>query len=98
MSRFILQIAAVVCLLIFVSGKCSATFLRPAVVGTLPPNPDDDYYQSKFFFEPIDIKNYGEGVPLTPPYTMVGVWIYMYVRGLKVLLQSKFIAKKAAEA
>ena len=72
MSRFILQIAVVVCLLIFLSGKCLAS-VRLTVVGTLPPNPDDPYYQSKFFFETIDIKNYGEGVPLTPPYTMVGV-------------------------
>ncbi|CAH3179610.1 unnamed protein product [Porites evermanni] len=44
MSRFILQIAAMVCLLIFLSGKCLAS-VRLTVVGTLPPNPDDPYYQ-----------------------------------------------------
>ena len=35
--------------------------------------------------------------PPPPPYTEVGVWICIYVRGLKVLLLSKFIAKRAAK-
>ena len=61
MSRFILRIAAVVCLLVFLSGKCSARFWRPAVVSTLPPDPNDPYYQSKFSFKfTIDLVKFWE--------------------------------------
>ena len=34
-----LNMCVVVCRLVFLSGKCSANFWRPAVVSTLPPNP-----------------------------------------------------------